>query len=269
MDTTELVPVEEPPAAAPINLFGASSPAEVLTQASDTAAALADVIDKRKLFANIHGKKHVTVEGWTLLGSMLGVFPVTEWTRPIVDDQGRNLGWEARVEARTRAGEVVGAAEAECMRAESSWKSRDDYALRSMAQTRATSKAMRMPLGFVIELAGYAATPAEEMPVSVPAVAAKPRAQDRPPATGRTWQSAFALTVVRYVEDNGLEDVSADELRWALVAWATNGEKEKASECDDADRPAILDAYKRLVDGRLAIQTDQRGSVSLVEQAAA
>jgi hypothetical protein len=33
-----------------------------------------------------------------------------------------------------------------------------------MAQTRATSKALRQPLGFVMTLAGYSATPAEEMP---------------------------------------------------------------------------------------------------------
>jgi hypothetical protein len=33
-----------------------------------------------------------------------------------------------------------------------------------MAQTRATSKALRQPLGFVVTLAGFNATPAEEMP---------------------------------------------------------------------------------------------------------
>ena len=32
-----------------------------------------------------------------------------------------------------------------------------------MAQTRAGAKALRMPLGFVVHLAGYEATPAEEM----------------------------------------------------------------------------------------------------------
>lgn len=93
-----------------------------------------------------------------MLGTMLGVFPVVEWTRPVQD------GWEARVEARTLAGQVVGAAEAECLRSEKQWKSRDDYALRSMAQTRAVSKALRGPLGFVVTLAGFEATPAEEMP---------------------------------------------------------------------------------------------------------
>ena len=51
-----------------------------------------------------------------------------------------------------------------CSRGERTWAKRDDYALRSMAQTRAISKAMRGPLGFVMTLAGFEATPLEEMP---------------------------------------------------------------------------------------------------------
>ena len=88
---------------------------------------------------------------------MLGVFPVLEWTRKL------DNGWEARVEAKTLSGAIVGAAEAECTRDERAWASRDDFALRSMAQTRATAKALRMPLGFVMTLGGFQATPAEEM----------------------------------------------------------------------------------------------------------
>jgi hypothetical protein len=110
------------------------------------------------LTKDIQGKQHVLVEGWTLLGSMLGVFPVTVWTQPVEN------GWEARVEARTIDGKIVGAAEAQCTRDERLWKTRDDYALRSMAQTRATSKALRQPLGFVMTLAGFEATPEAEMP---------------------------------------------------------------------------------------------------------
>ena len=37
-----------------------------------------------------------------------------------------------------------------------------------MAQTRAVSKALRLPLGFVMSIAGYEATPAEEMPTTNP-----------------------------------------------------------------------------------------------------
>lgn len=154
-DTPNLPAVVEP---APVNLFRTEDPGEVIQRASVIAEQLKEVLVKQNLISNIKGREHVKVEGWTLLGTMLGVFPVLEWTRKLED------GWEARVEARTLAGAVVGAAEAECLRSESTWKSRDDYALRSMAQTRATSKALRQPLGFVVSLAGFDPTPAEEMP---------------------------------------------------------------------------------------------------------
>ena len=48
---------------------------------------------------------------------------------------------------------------------ESRWAKAEDYAVRSMAATRATSKALRQPLGFVMTMAGFDTTPAEEMPV--------------------------------------------------------------------------------------------------------
>ena len=143
-----------------VNLFGDASPATVLERATEAANALSQVIEQKQLYQEIKGKKHVYVEGWTLLGSMLGVFPVVEWTRETSD------GWEARVIARTMHGADIGAAEAMCSRKESTWKSRDDYAIRSMAQTRAVSKALRHPLGFIMTLAGYEATPEAEMPAT-------------------------------------------------------------------------------------------------------
>ena len=136
----------------------AGSPQERVAQAVEIAAALSPIIEDRRLYTTIQGKRHVLYEGWTTLGALVGVVPVTAWTRPI---EG---GWEARVEARTLAGAIVGAAEAECCRAEARWREADDYAIRSMAQTRAGSKALRMPLGFIVHLSGFEATPAEEMP---------------------------------------------------------------------------------------------------------
>ncbi len=143
--------------AAPAALFGTTDPVEIVAKARDVANALKDVLRQQGLITNIQGKEYVQVGGWTLLGTMLGVFPVLDWCRKL------DNGWEARVTAQTMSGIVVGAAEAECTREEKMWAGRDDYALRSMAQTRATSKALRMPLGFVVTLAGFAATPAEEM----------------------------------------------------------------------------------------------------------
>jgi hypothetical protein len=148
----------------PITLFGTTDPVAVVERASAVATALADVLKQKRLTAKIGNREHVLVEGWTLLGSMLGVFAEVEWTRPT------DNGWEARAVARTMAGRTVGAAEAMCSKSESTWRNRDDYAIRSMAQTRAVSKALRLPLGFIMELAGYSATPAEELsaPVSAP-----------------------------------------------------------------------------------------------------
>ena len=166
---TELVPSG--------TLFGTDSPAEVVQRASQIARTLEQVVRSQNLVVKIGQGEHVRVEGWTFLGSMLGVFPVVQWTRPVLKDD-ESFGWEARVEARTRTGEVVGAAEAECLRSEPPWSffpppnkwgktppARDDFALRSMAQTRAVSKALRLPLGFVMQLAGFNPTPAEEMTV--------------------------------------------------------------------------------------------------------
>lgn len=145
------------------DLFAVGDPVEVITKATAVAEALAGVIEKQGLYTTIRSRKgpdrkHVRVEGWTLLGSMLGVFPKTEWTRKV---EG---GWEARVVAVTRAGEEVGAGEMECLKSEANWSDRDDYAIRSMAQTRATSKALKGPLSFIMTLAGFDATPAEEVP---------------------------------------------------------------------------------------------------------
>ena len=158
--TSELVPITGPEIieATPTKLFEGGSAHARMMEAKASAEVLADFVKKRGLFSNIGGKNHVWVEGWTFLGSLLGVFPVVQWTKPV------DGGWEARVEARTMAGNLVGAAESQCTRAEAKWKARDDYALRSMAQTRATSKALRLPLGYIMVLAGYEATPADEMP---------------------------------------------------------------------------------------------------------
>lgn len=170
----ELVPA----APAHATLFRTDEPDLIIARATGVADALKKVLIDRQLISNIQGKEYVRVEGWTLTGTMLGVFPVCVWTRKIED------GWEARVEARTLSGAVVGAAEAMCVRSEKTWKNRDDYAIRSMAQTRATSKALRQPLDFVVRLAGFEATPAEEMPAGP---VERRQDTDRSPEIPRSW----------------------------------------------------------------------------------
>lgn len=158
-ETSMEIVVPDTPAAA-VTLFDTTDPHEALSKAADIAGALQGVLTKAKLTVKIGGnaRPYVLAEGWTCLGSLVGVFPRTVWTRKLDD------GWEARVEAVTLAGAVVGSAESQCTRSEKLWAGRDEYALRSMAQTRAMSKALRMPLGFIVVLAGFEATPPDEMP---------------------------------------------------------------------------------------------------------
>jgi hypothetical protein len=159
IDTTAVEESHELVPSQPSTLWRTDDPAEVLKRATETANALKSVLDQQGMVQNIAGRGHVRVEGWTTLGSMLGVTPVCVWTRRLTEPDG----WEARVEARTLDGRVIGAAEAECLRGEKRWKTADDYALRSMSQTRATSKALGSVLRFVVTLAGYSGTPAEEV----------------------------------------------------------------------------------------------------------
>jgi hypothetical protein len=182
--------VELEPAHAAVGLFRTDDPELVIAHAVTVADALARVIREKKLYARISGKEYVTVEGWTLLGSMLGVFPWLEWSRPLAD------GWEARVEARALDGRVVGAAEAMCVRAESKWAKADDYAIRSMAATRATSKALRLPLGFVMKLTGFDPTPAEEID-GTPPEAERPRRSAAEPVAVTVEQLEEVQTLLR------------------------------------------------------------------------
>lgn len=184
---------------APTTLFRTDDPAEIVKRATEVANSLSEVLrtqkgpdGKLRMISNISGREHVKIEGWTFCGTMLGVFAVPVWTRKLENPEG----WEARAEARTLDGHIVGSAEAQCTRDEEQWgwhpkgrngrdlTPRDDFALRSMAQTRAASKALRLPLGFIMEIAGFASTPAEEMVAESESAQPQPqeRRQEGPPA---------------------------------------------------------------------------------------
>ncbi len=150
--------------AATLTLFGTAGPGAIVAQATAIADVIAPLIRERQLVKRIGQSEHVYLEGWTLAGTMLGVFATTVRTWEIGDDDG----YGATVEARTLAGALVGRADAVVMRSEEvggkrKWLEAPAFQLLSMAQTRGSSKALRMPLGFVMKLAGYDTTPAEEM----------------------------------------------------------------------------------------------------------
>lgn len=75
---------------------------------------------------------------------------------------GGAFGYAATYRA-VRGDQEIGWAEGRCDRTEPNWADRDNYSLASMAQTRGQSRALAAPLRFVVKLAGYEGTPAEEL----------------------------------------------------------------------------------------------------------
>lgn len=164
-ETAEVIDVEAHemlPATTPVgqvSIYRSQEPEDQLAEAQARARVLVTVVREQGLAKKFRGdREHVQVEGWTFLASQFGLVPDIEWTKELPD------GWEARAALRRLSdGQVITHAESECRRSESNWKDRDSYAIRSMASTRAVSKVCRIALSSVMVMAGFSATPAEEM----------------------------------------------------------------------------------------------------------
>jgi hypothetical protein len=156
----------------------ASTPAALVSGASLMATTLAEVIERQKLYSMIQGRKHVRVEGWTTLAVMLGCT-----AREVENVAHEDGSYIATVElVRMSDGVVVARASAECGMDERTWADRARYARRSMAATRATGKACRLAFSWIMALAGFEATPAEEMPEHESPRDVTPKRQAQPAA---------------------------------------------------------------------------------------
>lgn len=145
---------------------------------------------------------HIDIEAWQTLAAFLEIAAVPVWTRRVIDpstgepervrytvekfiypkgtkkeaikngtadveaverSEVDGYSWEARVEVY-KGGELVGAGESMVSRTERDWRDSDDYAVRSMAQTRAASKAIASVARWIVTLAGYSGNPADREP---------------------------------------------------------------------------------------------------------
>ena len=127
----------------------------------DFANNLKDLIVTNKLYSNIKGKNYVNVEGWQIAGAFTGTFPVVEKVENV--SEGNYYKYRAEVTLRDQDNNVVGSGMAICTNKEPGKTRFDEYAVASMAQTRAVGKAFRMKIGWLLKIAGYEPTPAEEM----------------------------------------------------------------------------------------------------------
>jgi len=151
----------------PIDALAISrAPEIVLEEAMRAAKALTDVIEKKAKKISFNGKTYLQFEDWQTLGRFYGVTAVVRSTKFVEYGEGdeKVSGFESVCEALLVAtNQVISSAEAMCLNDETNWRSKPLFQLKSMAQTRGCAKALRNVLAWVVVLAGYAPTPAEEM----------------------------------------------------------------------------------------------------------
>ena len=183
MSENEIV-VFEKPRILSLGALPTTGPVALIQQASQIATELAKIIKDRRLTSKIQGRDFVQVEGWSTMGAMLGVLP-----REVETNRLEDGGYEAIVELiRINDNAVIGRASALCgmdekdSKGKPTWANRPEYARRSMAVTRATGKAYRLGFSWIMALAGYEPTPAEEMIEGDFTVQKSPR-QTRPGTT--------------------------------------------------------------------------------------
>jgi len=119
-------------------------------------------ITQNKLSTPIKGKDYVLVDGWKFAGLNFGITPIP--SEPINESTPDEIKYRCNCDLIHMAtGNKIGFGTAICSNKEQKKKYFDEYAILSMAQTRAISKAIRNLLGFVMLSAGFQDTPAEEM----------------------------------------------------------------------------------------------------------
>lgn len=178
------------------------TPEIVLSEAQRAARALADVVSKKKKPVIMNGEQYLEFEDWQTVGKFYDVTAYVVSTKPI--EIGDAKGFEARATA-VKNGVEISAADAMCMNDEPNWKHKPSFQLRSMAQTRACAKALRNVLAWVVVLAGYRATPAEEiqdMATTVPPQA-KPEPKPEPKKSEPSDEATLETTIDSVEEKTG------------------------------------------------------------------
>lgn len=207
-----------------------TDPRHVVDRAARMAQVLLEVVQRAKdLEVHIGGRRYLRAEAWMTVAA----FHSATVTVDSVDALPDGKGYVARASVHARDGRVISSAESSCSRDEPAWQNRPDYALRSMAQTRAAAKALRLAFAYIPVLAGFAPTPAEEVEEQQslrpqPQPSARNRAKENPLSQFRAamaqegWPESRAreLWAVLWPEAQRWRDLSASQQ--ALVAEAAH-----------------------------------------------
>ena len=162
-----------------------------MSQLSEFAVVLQKFIVKNKLFTEIRERAYVHVEGWEFAGLATGISPMIRLVEDLSDE--KEIKYKCQVDLVNREDRVVGFGMAICSNKEKSKAGFDEYAIASMAQTRAIGKAYRNKLAFLMKMAGYEPTPAEEITVDAVKVSDLSKEELDKPATTNQKEAILNL----------------------------------------------------------------------------
>jgi hypothetical protein len=137
-------------------------PAIVLAEAQKAAAALRDVISRKERPVKFNNEQYLEFEDWQCVGRFYGITAGVRSVKMV--EFGDIRGFEATADAlHAGTGQVISTAISMCLNEERNWSNKPLFQLMSMSETRACAKVLRNVLSWVVVLAGYRPTPAEEM----------------------------------------------------------------------------------------------------------
>lgn len=178
-------------------------PEKDVERARKAAKALMGIIEQKPKKVVMNGETYLEFEDWQTIAQFFNHTVGTDKTEEVLKE-GKNWGWQAKSLLYNRDGVVIGGAEASCLRDEPNWTSKPSFQLKSMAQTRAMAKALRSRFGFVAVLAGFKATPAEELNGEEGTPLAPRPASDK--------QKSFIRSLIDQKKAKGIKDADIEKL---------------------------------------------------------
>ena len=142
----------------------AGRPEESLKAAAEACKSLMKYIKNSNLTPVTMGKgnEHLRVEHWGVISAFFGYAVQTMEPAPVKIEEYHGYKCLAKLIRKTD-GFVLGRATSLCMRDEHQWREKPNYALASMAATRAAAKCQSNVWRWVVVMQGFSGTPVEEM----------------------------------------------------------------------------------------------------------
>jgi hypothetical protein len=231
-----------------------TNPQSVVTKGQATANACRAIVMQCSM--QLQGKRYIKAEGWQALAASCGYSP-----RIGIVEELNNGDIRAVCDlVRLSDGEIVASAEGYLGMDEGMWAKRPRYARRAMAQTRATSRACRSALAWIVPLldAGLETTPAEEIPHaeietrSMPVQVSAPRVEVPEAGMVRTVSEQSIQKIVGLISRAKNAGVISDAEVFRNEMRKTYGVK-SAKELTEQQADEVLDSLQSMLAERAAI----------------